>query len=112
MRRGWTGDVISQAAQIRQTEKQLERINYLTPLGINLDGVVRLETVIIIEIDGKATVEPQFTEVLQGNLSPSQAESLAQAILAQWQFEPSYMEGQPVVQDYVIQLTLSPMNDY
>ncbi|MEC4805909.1 MAG: hypothetical protein SAJ72_16775 [Jaaginema sp. PMC 1080.18] len=106
MRRGWSGDVVTQIAQVQQTEKQLARINYLTPLGIQLNGILRLETVIVIETNGKPTVYPEFTQVLQGNISQEQAGQLAKAILEQWQFEPTYMEGQPVAQDYTIQLTL------
>jgi hypothetical protein len=109
MRRGWTGDVVTQIARLKEKEKQLERINYLTPLGIELDGMVSLEAVVVIETDGTPTVHAELTKVLQGNLTSEQAGKLARAILEQWQFEPTYMEDQAVVQDYTIQLTLRPV---
>ncbi len=82
----------------------------LKQLGVNLDQVLVLNVVVVIETNGKAEVEPKFTEVVQGNISPDKAVQLATEVIKSWQFEPActYMEGKPVPYPYYVKLTISP----
>jgi hypothetical protein len=65
---------------------------------------------VVIEIDGKAEVNPKFTEVVQGNISADKAVQLATEVIKSWQFERActYMEGKPVPYPYYVKLTISP----
>jgi hypothetical protein len=82
----------------------------LKQLGVNLDQVLVLNVVVVIETNGKAEVEPKFTEVEQGNLSADKAVQLATEVIKSWQFEPrcTYMGGKPVPYPYSVKLTISP----
>ena len=102
-------DIPSQLAQIRTNNRSLASINYLTPLGITLNEEIVLKTIIIIEIDGSVDVLSEFTEVLQGTIDKETAGKLAQSILEDWEFEPSYNGDEVVAHDYSIILTTSPL---
>ena len=82
----------------------------LKQLGVNLDQVLVLNVLVVIEIDGKAEVNPKFTEVVQGNISADKAVQLATEVIKSWQFERActYMEGKPVPYPYSVNLTISP----
>jgi len=84
--------------------------NELKQLGVNLDQVLVLNVLVVIEIDGKAEVNPKFTEVVQGNISADKAVQLATEVIKSWQFERActYMEGKPVPYPYYVKLTISP----
>lgn len=97
-------------ARAKQTQQKLDSLNYLTPLDIELEGEVAIEAIAIVEKDGTLTVvKPEAIKVVQGSLPPEQAGQLAKKILEQWTFEPTYMAGQPIPQDYRIRVRLSPL---
>ena len=63
-----------------------------------------LEVVAVIETNGKPTVYPQSLKILSGNIPLEAAQKLAIKIIERWEFEPTIMNGQPVVQEYFIRL--------
>ncbi|MDY7015530.1 MAG: hypothetical protein SVX43_18425, partial [Cyanobacteriota bacterium] len=89
------------------TPKQNSQTLSVLPLGIRLSGAVVLEVMTVIEPDGKATVHQ--TKVLSGAIARQKAEQLAKSIVEAWNFDPTLMAGQPVAQEYFIQLSLSPI---
>ncbi|MDY6786090.1 MAG: hypothetical protein SW833_26675 [Cyanobacteriota bacterium] len=77
------------------------------PLGVRLSEPVVLETIAIIEPNGKATVNQ--TKIVSGAIDSQKAQELAKSIVEGWNFDPTLMAGQPVAQVYSIELRLSPI---
>jgi hypothetical protein len=102
-------DIPSQLAQIKENNRTLSSVNYLIPLDITLTQEIVLEVIVVIEMDGKTIVYPESTQVLQGTIEKEISGKLAQKILEEWEFEPTYMNGQPVAQEYYIRLNVQPL---
>ncbi|MEM8638041.1 MAG: hypothetical protein AAGG51_04360 [Cyanobacteria bacterium P01_G01_bin.54] len=101
-------DPVDRPAQI-QTEPTATQVTRLfQDLGLKVTPSTELETVIIVEPNGTATVAPDTTTVLQGHLTASQAEALAQNIIAFYRFSPTLREGQATPYGYTITLSVTP----
>ncbi|WP_287358793.1 hypothetical protein [Moorena sp. SIO3B2] len=87
-----------------QTEFSAQELN-LT--GIDLSEELVLKVVVLIYANGKPELLPDYIQVRQGNISIEQAQQLAQQVIRDWLFAPTYMAGQAVVQAYRFQLTIS-----
>ncbi|NEO79268.1 hypothetical protein [Moorena sp. SIO4G3] len=87
-----------------KTEFSAEELN-LT--GIDLSEELVLKVVVLIDSNGKPELLADYIQVQQGNISIDQAQQLAQQVIRHWLFAPTYMAGQPVVQAYRFQLTIS-----
>lgn len=98
-------DIPDRLARRKQNEKQFDAIDYLTPLGIEFKGELAIEVVAIIDENGKPSIYPQSIKVLAGYISSAKAAELATKIIEQWQFEPTYMGGQPIPQEYFLRLS-------
>ncbi|MEA5468631.1 hypothetical protein, partial [Spirulina sp. 06S082] len=98
-------DIPDRLARRKQNEKQLNAIDYLTPLGLNIEGEFAIEVVAAIDSNGKPSVYPESIQVLSGNIPLEKAKKLAIKIIEQWEFEPTYMGSEPVVQEYRIRLS-------
>jgi hypothetical protein len=101
-----TRDVPTQQAKPKLEEKQISSISYLPQLSKNLDGVLVLQVTLLIDRTG--TPEVLSTKVLQGSSSIN-PEPLARDIIQDWKFEPAYMGGEPVDQEYFVSLKISPL---
>lgn len=86
-----------------KTEFSAEELN-LT--GIDLSEELVLKVVVLIDSKGKPELLPDYIQVQQGNISIDQAQQLAQQVIRNWLFSPTYMAGQPVWQAYRFQLTI------
>jgi hypothetical protein len=80
----------------------------LKQLGITLDRALELRVGVLVETNGTATVLPNTTKVLSGNISADAAEKLAKNIVELWKFQPTLMAGKPVLRGYYIPITISP----
>ncbi len=87
-----------------KTEFSAEELN-LT--GIDLSEELVLKVVVLIDSNGKPELLADYIQVQQGNISIEQAQQLAQQVIRNWLFAPTYMAGQPVWQAYRFQLTIS-----
>ncbi|HEY9871873.1 MAG TPA: hypothetical protein V6D12_00440 [Candidatus Obscuribacterales bacterium] len=101
-----TRDVPTQQAKPQLEEKQISSISYLPQLSKNLDGVLILQVTLLIDRTG--TPEVLSTKVLQGSSSVN-PEPLAKDIISDWKFEPAYMGGEPVDQEYFVSLKITPL---
>ncbi len=101
---------IGKQCSIPENNQQNFAHDYVKQLGVNLDQVLVLKAILVIETNGTANVEPQFTQVLQGNISVDKAAQLASQVIKSWQFERNctYMGGKPVPYPYYVQLTIRP----
>ncbi|MEM9538125.1 MAG: hypothetical protein AAGA60_01290 [Cyanobacteria bacterium P01_E01_bin.42] len=97
-------DIPDRLARRKENEKELNAIDYLIPLGIEIEREFAIEVVVVIETDGKPTVYPQSIKVLSGNISPERAAQFAKKVIEQWRFEPTYMGEQPIPQEYFLRL--------
>jgi len=86
-------------------------VDELTSLGITLEQPVVLKVIILITDMGKAEVLPDKTEVQQGTLSQEQATKLANQIIADLRFSPTYMAGKPVYWSYSLTLEINPQGN-
>lgn len=89
-------------------KNQPPSVDELTSLGITLEEPVVLKVLVLIDDRGKAEVLPEKTSVQQGTLSQEQAQTLAQDIIADWEFSPTYMKGSPVDGSYFLTLEINP----
>jgi hypothetical protein len=94
-------------ATIKQSNSQFSSDD-LASLGITLKSDLELKVAVVIEETGGATLLPDSTQVLRGDISADKAEQLAAKIIQQWSFNPTLMAGQPVSRDYSLQLTIRP----
>ena len=94
-------------ATIKQSNSQFSSDD-LASLGITLKSDLELKVAVVIEETGGATLLPDSTQVLRGDISADKAEQLAAKIIQQWKFNPTLMAGQPVSRDYSLQLTIRP----
>ncbi|MBE9116892.1 hypothetical protein IQ249_13375 [Lusitaniella coriacea LEGE 07157] len=95
---------ISQPAQLKRQPP-----SYVLPSGIELQEEVVLKTIIEINANGKPIVHARLTQVIQGNIAPDKAGQLAKQIIEQWEFDPTYKEGQPHLHDYQIEMIIRPI---
>ncbi|MEQ9667267.1 hypothetical protein [Coleofasciculus sp. G2-EDA-02] len=96
-----------QFAQILKKSQPLS-VDELTSLGITLEQPVVIEVLVLITDMGKAEVLPEKTKVPPGTLTQEQAQRLAQEIIADWSFSPTYMAGSPVYGSYFLTLEINP----
>ncbi|MEQ9235991.1 hypothetical protein [Coleofasciculus sp. E2-BRE-01] len=97
-------------AEIQEERKTLS-VDDLASLGIILEQPVVVKVVVLITDMGKAEVIPDKTQVQQGTLRPEQATKLANQIIADWEFSPTYMEGKPVYGSYSLTLEIDPLGN-
>lgn len=97
-----------QFAKILKKSQPLS-VDELTSLGITLEQPVVLKVVVVIDNMGKAEVLPERTQVQPETLSQEQAQTLAQEIIADWRFSPTYMAGSPVYGSYFLTLEINPL---
>ncbi|HEY9603973.1 MAG TPA: hypothetical protein V6C85_20330 [Allocoleopsis sp.] len=99
-------DVPSQLAKPRVQQKKFASNDAAAKLVAQLEQPVVLE--VLLRIDRNGTPKAQSAKVLQGNstVDPTQ---LAEAIVQNWQFEPTQMEGSPVEQEYYLRLNINPL---
>ncbi|MFP5275069.1 hypothetical protein [Coleofasciculus sp.] len=95
-----------QFAKILKMSQPLS-VDELTSLGITLEQPVVIEVLVLITDIGKAEVLPDQTLVPQGTLSQEQATKLAQEIIADWRFSPTYMADSPVYGSYSLTLEIN-----
>lgn len=81
----------------------------LASLDIALDQALVLQAEILIETNG--VPEVLSTQVLSGNVSAPSANQLAERIIGDWSFEPTYMAGGAVPRVYNVELNLSPRSE-
>lgn len=86
-----------------KTEFSAEELNLK---GIDLPEELVLKVVVLIDSNGKPELLADYIQVQQGNISIEQAQQLAQQVIRNWLFAPTYMAGQPVWQAYRFQLTI------
>lgn len=101
-----------QFAKILKKSQPLS-VDELTSLGITLEQPVVLKVLVLITDMGKAKVLPDSRRSEQTQLPPrtltqEQATKLAQAIIADWEFSPTYMAGSPVYGSYFLTLEINP----
>ncbi|MBE9128456.1 MULTISPECIES: hypothetical protein [unclassified Coleofasciculus] len=101
-------DIPDQPATLKSGNTTEFPREYLTQLGLNPEQAIRLKVVVLIDTTGQAEPLPDYTQVLSGNISTEQAEQLAQQIVSEWRFEPTYMGNQPVEQAYNLELNITP----
>ena len=101
-------DVPDQYARPKQTQKHLPSVGYLTTSQLHLNQKLRLKLIVLIDPTGKSELAPNPMEISGANVDPGIARKLAAEIINQWDFEPTYMEGQPVMQAYYLTLEISP----
>jgi len=99
-----------------QEESQPLSVDELTSFEMTLDQPVVLKVIVLINDRGKAKVInaeviPDKTQVQQGTLSPAQATKLANQIIADWRFSPTYMAGKPVYGSYSLTLEINPQGN-
>jgi len=94
-----------------QEESQPLSVDELTSLEMTLDQPVILKVIVLINDQGKAEVIPDKTQVQQGTLSQEQATKLANQIIADWRFSPTYMAGKPVYGSYSLTLEINPQGN-
>lgn len=99
--------------QFAEIQRQSQPVSEdeLTLLGITLEQPVVLKVVVLINKMGKAEVIPDKTQVQQGTLSPEQATKLANQIIADWRFSPTYMAYSPVYGSYSLTLEIDPLGN-
>lgn len=83
--------------------------SYLLPSGIELQEEVVLKTIVEINANGQPIVHAGLTQVMQGNIAPDKAGQLAKQVIEQWEFNPTYKEGQPHLHDYQIEVRIRPV---
>jgi hypothetical protein len=91
-----------------QSGSQIIPKDYLIALGINPDQTLKIEAQIIVEDTGIATVLPNSSKVLQGNIDAQKAEQLTQKIMEESRFDSTLIAGQKVARDYSVTITISP----
>jgi len=94
-----------------QNKSQPISVDELTSLDITLEQPVVVKVVVLITDMGKAEVIPDQTQVQQGTLSQEQATKLANQIIADWRFSPTYMAGSPVYGSYSLTLEINPQTN-
>lgn len=101
-------DIPDQYARPKQTQKQLPSVGYLTTSQLNLNQKLRLKLIVLIDPTGKSELAPNPIEISGASVNPDIVRKLATEIINQWEFEPTYMEGHPVMQAYYLTLEISP----
>ncbi|MCW6036146.1 hypothetical protein K4A83_07655 [Spirulina subsalsa FACHB-351] len=96
-------DIPTKQAQPRQNQRIFAQV----PANIRITEPILIEVVIRIEERGEVMVYGETTRILGGNIALEDAQILAIAILEQWEFEPTYMGEQAVVQEYYVQLNIA-----
>ncbi|WP_157453458.1 hypothetical protein [Coleofasciculus chthonoplastes] len=103
-----------QFAKILKKSQPLS-VDELTSLGITLEQPVVIEVLVLITDMGKAKVLPdrrsEPTQLPPRTLTQEQATKLAQAIIADWSFSPTYMAGSPVYGSYFLTLEIDPLGN-
>lgn len=99
-------DVPTQLAKPRVQQKKFVSNDAVAKLVAQLNEPVVLE--VLLRIDRNGTPKAQTAKVLQGNSSVDPTQ-LAEAIVQNWQFEPTQMEGSPVEQEYYLRLNINPL---
>lgn len=67
---------------------------------------VTLEVLVVVHGDGSATLFPEKTRVLQGAMDPLSAGDWVRSWSQSWRFSPTLSAGQPVDQEYWVQLAI------
>jgi len=94
-----------------QNKSQPISVDELTSLEITVDQPVVLKVIVEINDRGKAEVISAEILVQPGTLSPEQATKLANQIIADWKFSPTYMAGSPVYGSYSLTLEINPQGN-
>lgn len=94
-------------AKPKQNQQRLENISYLIPPSVKLTERLVLDITVVIDNRGKVDEVLKATNP-QNSLTEAQAIQLSSKILESWEFEPTYMGGQPVFQSYFLKLTIDP----
>jgi hypothetical protein len=94
-----------------QKQSQFISVDELTSLGITLEQPVVVKVVVLITDMGKAEVIPDQTQVQPRILTQGQATKLANQIIADWEFSPTYMAGSPVYGLYFLTLEIKPQGN-
>ncbi|NJL02489.1 MAG: hypothetical protein HC910_18750 [Spirulinaceae cyanobacterium SM2_1_0] len=97
-------DIPTQQATWQSSPTTLEAINYFAPLGIELNGNLQVKVMVLIDRNGQPQVLPDTAQLVQGQISRSKAGQLADRIISGWRFTPTQMAGEPVMQEYWVQL--------
>ena len=97
-------------AQLQNKSKTLS-VDELTSLGITLEQPVVVKVVVLITDMGKAEVIPEQTPVQPGILTQEPATKLANQIIADWEFSPTYMAGKAVYGSYSLTLEINPQTN-
>ncbi|MEQ9370776.1 MAG: hypothetical protein RIG63_17385 [Coleofasciculus chthonoplastes F3-SA18-01] len=94
-----------------QKQSQFISVDKLRSLDITLEQPVVVKVIILITDMGKAEVISAETLVQPGTLSPEQATKLANQIIADWRFSPTYMAYSPVYGSYSLTLEIDPLGN-
>ncbi|MEQ8462742.1 hypothetical protein [Coleofasciculus sp. E1-EBD-02] len=94
-----------------QKQSQFISVDKLRSLDITLEQPVVVEVIILITDMGKAEVRSAETPVQPGILTQGQATKLANQIIADWEFSPTYMAGSPVYGSYSLTLEIKPQGN-
>lgn len=81
----------------------------LKQLGISTNQNLKLKVGVVVETDGTATVVDKQVIVEQGSISQGKAAALANKIISQLRFTPTFGNGKPKLGNYNLQLTILPV---
>ncbi|MGB5962728.1 MAG: hypothetical protein WBG73_18970 [Coleofasciculaceae cyanobacterium] len=94
-------------ATLLDEKKQLSAED-LKQLGISLNQNLKLKVGVVVETDGTATVVDKQVVVEQGSISQEKAVALANKIISQLRFTPTFGNGKPKLANYNLQLKIFP----
>lgn len=94
-------------ATLLDDKKQLSAED-LKQLGISTNQNLKLKVGVVVETDGTATVVNEQVVVEQGSISKEKAVALANKIISQLRFTPTFGNGKPKLGNYNLQLTIFP----
>ncbi len=111
-----TRTIPDQPSKPRFNQQELAAIAYLQTENVSLSETITVEFVFTIDRNGRFDAiqdeqnDPSDDIVVRPPLlNSSQAKTLVSEVLGRWQFEPTYMGGQPVYQSYRAQLVIKPI---
>ncbi|MEO8890525.1 MAG: hypothetical protein ABI417_03155 [Coleofasciculaceae cyanobacterium] len=90
-------------------DKKQVSVEDLKQLGISTNQNLKLKVGVVVETDGTATVVDKQVIVEQGSISQEKAVALANKIISQLRFTPTFGNGKPKLGNYNLQLTILPV---
>ena len=96
-------------ASPRQNQRQLNAIDYLSPLDLRLTQAIALDIVILVDEQGQAELLEDYTKIQAGQISQEKANQLVKAVLQTWEFTPTMTANQAVMQSYRLALKIQPI---